>query len=304
RKPHGLAMYCPPDTVEPSTDACRLYIAEEHQVVRYMLDPATGAAIRGEKIIDLPAGGRHTSRTLMFLDERLLISIGSSCDVCVESNPWRGSIIAVDPDGGNPEIFASGLRNAVFMARHPVDGSVWATEMGRDHLGDNLPPDEINLVEKGKSYGWPLCYGQNIHDAEFDKNTYIRNPCMSPFETPSRIDLPAHSAPLGIAFFPEEGWPEEYWYNALVAYHGSWNRTEPTGYKIARYRLDASGMPLKGATRLTSQPVPPEDDFITGWLTDEGALGRPVDILIESGGTLYVSDDKAGVIYRITYNQN
>ena len=297
-------MYCPPDTVEPSTDACRLYIAEEHQVVRYMLDPATGAAIRGEKIIDLPAGGRHTSRTLMFLDERLLISIGSSCDVCVESNPWRGSIIAVDPDGGNPEIFASGLRNAVFMARHPVDGSVWATEMGRDHLGDNLPPDEINLVEKGKSYGWPLCYGQNIHDAEFDKNTYIRNPCMSPFETPSRIDLPAHSAPLGIAFFPEEGWPEEYWYNALVAYHGSWNRTEPTGYKIARYRLDASGMPLKGATRLTSQPVPPEDDFITGWLTDEGALGRPVDILIESGGTLYVSDDKAGVIYRITYNQN
>ncbi len=164
--------------------------------------------------------------------------------------------------------------------------------MGRDLLGDNIPPDEINIIEEGKNYGWPICYGKNIHDDQFDKNTYIRNPCMEPFETPSSIDLQAHSAPLGLAFFPEEGWPEEYWHDLLVAYHGSWNRTEPTGYKIVRMRLDNEGK------------YEATEDFITGWLNGKNeALGRPVDILIQPGGLMYISDDKAGVIYRITYRE-
>jgi glucose/arabinose dehydrogenase len=173
------------------------------------------------------------------------------------------------------------------MAIHPVSGDIWATEMGRDGLGDNLPPDEINVIHEGKFYGWPICYGKNVHDAAFDTNTYIRNPCQEPTETPSTIDLQAHSAPLGIAFVPEEGWPEDYWYNALVSYHGSWNRSEPTGYKIMRYKLDARGNYLGS------------EDFLSGFLTKSGALGRPVDILIQPAGTIYVSDDKAGVIYRI-----
>ena len=116
---------------------------------------------------------------------------------------------------------------------------------------------------------------------------------MEPFEAPSYIDLPAHSAPLGLAFIPEEGWPQEYWYNLLVAYHGSWNRTVPDGYKIVRMKLDAKGN-YSGV-----------EDFITGWLTpDNQALGRPVDILVQPGGTMYISDDKAGVIYRVTYFGN
>ena len=114
---------------------------------------------------------------------------------------------------------------------------------------------------------------------------------MEPFETPSYIDLQAHSAPLGLAFVPEEGWPEEYWYDLIVALHGSWNRSEPTGYKLVRIKLDAKGN-YEGM-----------ENFISGWLTKDGALGRPVDILIEPGGIMYVSDDKAGVIYKITYRR-
>ena len=206
----------------------------------------------------------------------------------------------MNADGSDFKEYARGLRNAVFFTWSYVDGRMWATEMGRDYLGDYLPPDEINIISlstpkvSGRNsipnFGWPTCYGKNIHDTDFDKNTYIRNPCMEPFEAPSYIDLPAHSAPLGLAFVPEEGWPQEYWYNLFVSYHGSWNRTVPDGYKVVRMKLDAKGNYLG------------VEDFITGWLTpDNQALGRPVDILVQPGGMMYISDDKAGVIYRVTY---
>ncbi|MFA6257747.1 MAG: PQQ-dependent sugar dehydrogenase [Candidatus Paceibacterota bacterium] len=289
--PHGLAFRC--------TDNCKLYIAESDQVATY--DYSTDLkAINKQKIIDLPDGGNHKSRTIMFMpspnENKLLISVGSSCNVCNENDDRRAKILIANYDGADLKTFAKGLRNSVFMAIHPVDGKIWATDMGRDLLGDNIPPDEINIIEKNNSstnseprnYGWPICYGKNIHDNNFDKNIYIRNPCMEPFETPSHIDIPAHSAPLGLAFVPEEGWPEDYWYNALVAYHGSWNRSVPTGYKIVRYKLDAKGKYLG------------EEDFITGWLQNDSALGRPVDILIQPGGTILISDDKAGVIYKVT----
>ena len=115
---------------------------------------------------------------------------------------------------------------------------------------------------------------------------------MEPFETPSFVDLQAHSAPLGLAFFPEEGWPEEYWYNLLVAYHGSWNRTVPTGYKIVRIKLDSKGKYLG------------QEDFLTGFMSEGKVYGRPVDIIIHPGGTIFISDDKAGVIYRVKYTKS
>jgi len=149
--------------------------------------------------------------------------------------------------------------------------------MGRDLLGDDMPPDEINIIEEGKNYGWPVCYGKNIHDTDFDHNTYVRNPCMEPFETPSHIDIPAHSAPLGLAFYKND---------LLVAYHGSWNRSVPTGYKIVKMNLDANGNYLG------------QEDFISGWLQEGNALGRPVDILADRG-RIFISDDKAGVIYLV-----
>lgn len=297
--PHGLASRC--DAAQ-----CTLYVAESDKVMAYTYHNGIFDAAHGKKIAALPDGGRHFTRTIMFMpspskvlsektlagkphENTLLISVGSSCDVCNESNTLRAKILALDVTTRKLEEYAKGLRNAVFMAIHPVTGAVWATEMGRDMLGDDIPPDEINVIEQGKNYGWPICYGKNVHDTVFDTNTYVRNPCMAPFETPSAIDIPAHSAPLGLAFFPEEGWPQEFWHNLLVAYHGSWNRSEPTGYKIVRYKLDEKGNYIG------------EEDFISGWLENGRALGRPVDILIQPGGTIYVSDDKAGVIYHVMY---
>ena len=295
-KPHGLAFKC-------DGDVCKLYVAETDKIVFYDYDKENLKAANKKKLTDLPSGAGHFTRTIEFgPDSRLYVSIGSSCNVCNETDSRRAKIFSMNADGGDFKEFARGLRNAVFFTWSYVDGRMWATEMGRDYLGDYLPPDEINIIGlstavSGRNsipnFGWPTCYGKNIHDTDFDKNTYIRNPCMEPFEAPSYIDLPAHSAPLGLAFIPEEGWPQEYWYNLLVAYHGSWNRTVPDGYKIVRMKLDAKGN-YSGV-----------EDFITGWLTpDNQALGRPVDILVQPGGTMYISDDKAGVIYRVTYFGN
>jgi glucose/arabinose dehydrogenase len=305
-KPHGLAIRCEGPM---AMQKCYLYVGEMDQISKYDYDASGMTVSNKTKIADLPSGGNHVTRTLGFgPDDRLYVSIGSSCNVCNEEDQRRARIFSMNPDGSDFKEFARGLRNAVFFTWHPTTKKMWTTEMGRDLLGDNIPPDEINIVESGKNYGWPNCYGKNIHDDNFDKNVYIRNPCMEPFETPSYIDVPAHSAPLGLAFVPMDtslarsdikssAWPEDYWYNMFVAYHGSWNRSVPTGYKIVRYKLDVSGNYQKDAD---GNPV--VEDFMSGWLTPSGALGRPVDILVLPGGYMYVTDDKAGVVYRIFYD--
>lgn len=299
QRPHGLAFH-------PQRSSL-LYFAEEDGVSRVPLYTES----EPEKLFSLPRGGNHFTRTIMFVpDGRLLTSVGSTCNVCEESDWRRAAVLVSDEDGKDLKLFAKGLRNAVFMTTHFVTGDIWATEMGRDLLGDDLPPDEVNIMPSPSTssgqnsvpnFGWPVCYGKNIHDTQYDKNTYIRNPCQEPLETPSHIDLRAHSAPLGLAFIPEEGWPEEYWYDLLVAYHGSWNRTEPTGYKIVRFKLDAHG----NYEGVDSTGSPLGEDFISGWLaSDNRALGRPVHILVQPGGVMYISDDKAGVIYKVVYYGN
>lgn len=283
RNPHGLAF----DPDNPNA----LYIAEEHRIVKALLYTDTPL----EHIADLPAGTGHSTRTIAFgPDKRLYVSIGSSCNVCRERDERRASVYSMNKDGSDVKKFASGLRNAVFFTWHPTTKEMWATEMGRDLLGDDTPPDEINIIKEEGNYGWPACYGKNIHDTTFDKNTYARNPCMEPFETPSLIDIPAHSAPLGLAFIPLQGWPQEYVGDLLVAYHGSWNRSTPTGYKIVRFELDEQG-------NMFAQEEA-QNDMITGWLVNSReATGRPVDILALSGGIAYISDDKAGLIYQLRY---
>lgn len=278
RKPHGLAI-----------DANLLYFAEENKITRVTLysdDP-------GQKLADLPTGG-HFTRTLgLGPDGRIYVSIGSSCNVCNESDERRAAIYSMHKDGTDFKKFASGLRNTVFFTWNPVDGRMWGTDMGRDLIGDDIPPEEINILEEGKNYGWPICYGKNVHDTNFDKNQYIQDPCND--KTPPAVEMQAHSAPLGLAFVPEEGWPQDLWYDLVVAFHGSWNRSVPTGYKLVRIKIDAKGK-YEGM-----------EDFITGWLQGnkaDDAVGRPVDVLIQPGGVMYVSDDKAGVIYKISYNGN
>ena len=274
--PHGLAIH--------PNDGLLLYIAEEHQISRVRLYTEGGF----EKIADLPTDDGHYTRTIGFgADGRLYVSIGSTCNVCDESDPRRAAIYSMNDDGSDFREYAKGLRNSVFFAWHPSTQEMWATDNGRDLLGDDIPPDEINIVRDGANFGWPICYGKNIHDTNFDKNTYVRPPCQEPFETPSHIDLQAHSAALGLGFVPES-WPAEYEDDLIVAFHGSWNRSAPTGYKLVRIVLDEKG------NYASTQ------DFITGWLaSDNSALGRPVGIFFQEDGALLVTDDLAGVIYRI-----
>ncbi len=292
KQPHGILVHCSDPSLSTSTTSdCTLYIAETNALKSYVYDAETFTATGGKTLMTLPSGDGHFTRTLLLHPDgkRLLISVGSSCNVCIEDDPKRAAIVAFDIATGQSSLFAKGLRNTVFMAIHPVTGEVWGTDNGRDLIGDDIPPDELNILREGKNYGWPFCYGKNIHDTDFRAEN---NPCSE--RESSFIDLPAHSAALGLAFIPEEGWPEEFWHHALVAFHGSWNRSTPTGYKIVRIPLDDQG-----------KPEGPPVDFITGFIPEgakeeDAALGRPVDILVEPGGNFYVSDDRAGAVYRIS----
>ncbi len=247
----------------------KLYVAETDEVAVYDYNDSSNIASNKKKIIDLPGGGGHFTRSLLISNGKLFVSIGSSCNVCNETDSHRASIWSANLDGSDFKLYASGLRNSVFMIENPTTHEIWATEMGRDLLGDDIPPDEINVIHENSDYGWPYCYGNKIVDSETNPgNTH--HDCrktVSPL-----LNIQAHSAPLGLAFFKN---------NLLVSYHGSWNRTTPTGYKVVRF--------VQGKL----------EDFITGWLTNNGkVLGRPVDILV-NGNNIYISDDKAGVIYLV-----
>ena len=291
KQPHGILVHCP-DTGTASTDqdACVLYVAETNAVKSYHYDADTLSATFIETLTTLPEGSGHYTRTLLMHPDgkRLLVSVGSSCNVCTEEDAKRATVLAIDLATHETSIFASGLRNTVFMAIDPVMGEIWGTDNGRDMLGDDIPPDEVNILTEGSFYGWPLCYATNVHDTNFDSRS--TDPCAS--ATSPHIALPAHSAALGIAFIPEEGWPEEMRNDVLVAYHGSWNRSEPIGYAVVRFDLDQD----RNATGSST-------DFLTGFLTTadvDDAIGRPVGILTEPGGVTYVTDDRAGAIYRIS----
>ncbi len=269
-KPHGIAFL---DDY--------MYIANEDSVIKVRLNEDLKADIKTKEFItDLPKGG-HWTRTIRIKDNNLYISIGSSCNVCIENDERRASIMKCNLDFGRCNIFARGVRNAVGFTFHPVTNEIYATENSRDWLGEDLPPDEINIIESNKHYGWPFCYGKNILDPEFgDENCRFREPSI--------IDLQAHSAPLGLAFNFGNNFPEEFKGDLFVAYHGSWNRKVSTGYKIVRIDMETKQV----------------HDFATGWLTDNNkVIGRPVDIIFDKEGTMYVSDDFAGVIYKVWYKK-
>lgn len=281
--PHGLAFL-------PSNPA-KLYIAETNAVAVYDYNPATMQAANRTKIIDLSAGGVHITRTLMFApapnEGKLLISVGSDCNVCIESDPQRAKILIANADGSGLRPFGSGLRNSVFMAVDPLTNQVWATDMGRDNLGDNVPPDEVNIIQDGNNYGWPYYYGQNILDTQFVTDPATAPPAST--MTPPHVEFQAHSAPLGLAFVTSDKWPAGYKNDLIVAFHGSWNRSVPTGDKLVLVRLDNQGN------------YQSTEDLITGWQQADGSrLGRPAGVIMRPDGTMYVSDDDNGAIYRIS----
>src|ERR1700674_22769 len=282
-EPHGLAFY-----------EGKLYVAENDKVRRYDWDEANLRASNPKPLADLPDGGGHSTRSLLFHGGKMYVSAGSSCNVCVEKDPRRAAVMEFTPDGSGQNIFAKGLRNAVGLAVNPKTDTVWVTVNGRDWLGDNLPPEVIvDLGKDGGDAGWPYCYGDRVPDSNFTKPG--DNRCRSVIAP--KVQMQAHSAPLGLAFYEGSDFPAEYRNNIFVAFHGSWNRSVPTGYKVVRVKLDDKGQPQGGA-----------EDFITGWLapgeTKKGRwMGRPVGIVFGSDGAMYVSDDAAGVIYRVTYSK-
>jgi glucose/arabinose dehydrogenase len=296
KQPHGLAIVCPDTSgIIANPDGCILYVAETGELKSYDYDANKFSATYKETLIKFPTGDGHFTRTLLVQPDRkkLLISLGSSCNVCIEEDPLRATVLAFDFNSKEVSTVGTGLRNTVFMAVDPKTEMVWGTDNGRDMVGDDIPPDEVNRIAVGKNYGWPLCYGNNVHDTDFDEKKYLVDPCAT--MTPPHIALQAHSAPLGLAFIPEAGWPSDMQGDLLVAFHGSWNRSVPTGYKVVRFDLDKE-------RNAPGDPI----DFLTGFLgpdsETDNAVGRPVGILAESGA-VYVSDDRAGAIYRIGVNK-
>lgn len=277
--PHGIAIH-----------NGKLYIAETNQVQRYDWDESRLRASNGKKIADLPGSGMHFTRTLLFANGKMYVSVGSDCNACEEEDQRRAAVLEFNDDGSGRRVFASGLRNSVGLALNPKTGTIWATDNGRDWLGDNRPADEINdLGKNGGSFGWPYCYANRVADLSQLKPG--DNRCKDTVEPVVQVE--AHSAPLGLAFYDATMFPEKYRGDLFVALHGSWNRSRPTGYRVIRVVMGD-----KGAAQQ-------KEDFITGWLrpgeTRKGAwMGRPVDVKVGPEGALYVSDDSAGIIYRVT----
>lgn len=273
--PHGLAW-----------KGDWLYVAETSRIMRYRdMDGDYLPELIQSVVPNLPDGGNHISRTIAFDSlGKLYVSIGSSCNACVDETR-RAAILRFDENGEKEEIFASGLRNAVGIVFHPETGELYATENGRDFLGDNEPPEEVNIVKEGSNYGWPGCFGDKRPDPDLKTSQEFCDSTQMPY-----IKMQAHSAPLGLRFLGKQ-MPSEYRGSLLIAFHGSWNRSIPTGYKVVRSRLTPTGELVM-------------DDFAAGWLSNGEVWGRPVDVIVGADGAVYVSDDKAGAVYRFEPPQN
>src|SRR5579885_532072 len=262
-----------------------LYVGEASRVSHFTLGANLQATNKEIVVPDLPTGGNHITRTVMIgPDGRLYVSIGSTCNNCVETDPHRAVVMVYQIDGSNGHVYARGLRNAVGMAINPWNRQIWVTNNGRDLLGDNTPPETVYALQDGGNYGWPRCHAGDIIDPDYGRPgdcTGVVQPL---------VKMQAHSAPLGLAFYNAQAFPASY-RGLFVAFHGSWNRSVPTGYKVVFIPLNAQG-----------QVAGPVQDFASGWLNSQNqVLGRPVGLAIGPDGALYVSDDLDGNIYRITY---
>ena len=285
-----------PDAVETLIDGLKrptgmdflgdwLYIAESDRIGRVRFDSASGTLAGDYQgvVEGLTDDGNHWSKTLRFgADGLMYLAQGSTCNVCTESDERRATMMRFAPDGSGAEIIATGLRNSVGFDWAPWNGALYATDNGRDLLGDDFPPCELNHIVAGNFYGWPYFNGANIADPDMgaDPLAQQRQP------TPPAHGFRAHNAPLGISFIDVTGWPAEYQRSALVALHGSWNRSTPDGYKVVSLHFTDDGIE--------------ERDFLSGFNRDGDISGRPVDVAQGPDGAIYISDDYAGAIYRVS----
>lgn len=265
-----------------------LYVAEQKRLIRFRDAEAALGKPQEPEVVDaaLPFKGPLHSWKYLAVgpDNKLYTNVGAPCNVC--SEPGFGVILRMNPDGSGREVYASGIRNSVGFDWHPESRELWFTDNGRDMLGDDVPPCELNRAPRaGLDFGFPYCHGGTIADPEFG-SIGACSAAVAPVQ-----NLEPHAAPLAVRFYTGKMFPAEYRGQVLIAEHGSWNRSKEagkTGYRISLVRL-------KGNEAVSYEP------FIEGWLDGDEVLGRPVDLLIAPDGSLLVSDDKRGVIYRISY---
>lgn len=264
-----------------------LYVGEIQRILRYsnitnhLKHPSQPEIIYNK----LPSKRWHGYRYIKFgPDNWLYIGIGMPCNTCDyrKTNPIFGTIIRMRPDGKDMQIVANGIRNTVGFAWNPVTKVLWFTDNGQDWMGDNLPPDEINrALYKGMDFGFPFFYGDNIPSPNYKKDNISSKDMTSP-----AWELPAHVAALGMTFYTGKQFPKQYYHQLFVTEHGSWNRSQKIGYQIVM-------ITIKNGNAIA------EKRFASGWLKGEKTWGRPVDVLVMPDGALLVSDDYAGVVYRI-----
>jgi len=263
-----------------------LYVAEIHRLIRFddiearLADPPEPVVVRD----DFPRDRAHGWKFIAFgPDDMLYVPVGAPCNVC-DPDDWRyGTILRMMPDGSGLELYADGIRNTVGFDWHPETGRLWFTDNGRDGMGDNVPPDELNRVtERGQHFGFPYLHGRDVADPEYGDRAGPRDIRLP------EMELGPHVAALGMRFYTGEMFPAEYRNQIFIAEHGSWNRSTPIGYRVMLVRLESG--------EAVSYEV-----FAEGWLTNGGAFGRPVDLQVMPDGAMLVSDDRAGRIYRIHY---
>lgn len=263
-----------------------LYVAEVNRILRFdaiesrLSNPPPPVVVNDT----LPRDTWHGWKFIGFgPDDLLYVPVGAPCNVCTKSDSRYASILRMEPDGSGLENFARGVRNTVGFDWHPETRELWFTDNGRDWLGDDSPPCELNHApQPGLHFGFPYCHARSIPDPDFGSE----RPCSA--LTPPAQELGPHVAPLGMRFYTGSMFPTAYRNQIFIAEHGSWNRSTPIGYRVMLVRLEDN--------TATSYEV-----FAEGWLQKDGAWGRPVDVLVMPDGALLVSDDRAGVIYRISY---
>jgi glucose/arabinose dehydrogenase len=270
-----------------------LYVAEVNRIVRFdnvlaAVKPGMAPLTPTVVFDKLPSDRHHGWKYLrMGLDGYLYVPVGAPCNICERPDPYA-SLLRVRPDGAGFEVFARGVRNTVGFTWHPDTGDLWFTDNGRDMLGDEQPNDELNVAPKaGLHFGYPYCHEGSIPDPEFGKGKSCAD-----YQGPA-LKLGGHVAPLGLRFYTGTMFPAEYRKQLFIAQHGSWNRTAEAGH--TGYRIVVA--------RVNGRQVVGSDVFAQGWLEENRAWGRPVDILEMPDGSLLVSDDRAHAIYRISYRR-
>jgi glucose/arabinose dehydrogenase len=263
-----------------------LYVAAVSRILRWR-DVARDLAHppSPEVVTDaFPSDSHHGWKFIAFgPDGRLYVPVGAPCNVCPPPGPLHATITRLDVGGGQPEVIARGVRNSVGFDFQPGTGQLWFTENGRDRLGEDVPPDELNRLSRmGEHFGFPFCHGEGIPDPELNEG----KDCAQ-FTPPARA-LGPHVAAIGMRFYTGTMFPEPYRGGVFIAEHGSWNRKTPIGYRVTFVRIEGG--------RATSY-----EPFAQGWLKGTTASGRPADVLVMPDGALLVADDKAGRIYRISY---